>query len=61
MAEALANMAMDARRSVQVRLTHESCPFERWSTVYAQAANDVGHWLQRDQHEHFSRSVSSSL
>ncbi|KAG2774173.1 hypothetical protein Pcac1_g15204 [Phytophthora cactorum] len=43
MADTLANMAMDVRRSVQVHLSRDRGSDARWETVFSHAVNDVGH------------------
>ncbi|KAG3074287.1 hypothetical protein PI124_g20598 [Phytophthora idaei] len=60
MADTLANMAMDVRRSVQVHLSRDRGSDARWETVFSHAVNDVGHWLLQNPDENLSRFVAST-
>eukprot|EP00644_Phytophthora_capsici_P018955 jgi/Phyca11/557650/estExt2_Genewise1Plus.C_PHYCAscaffold_1960001 len=51
MADALANRAMDNKRSVQFSLSESESRATDWQCVFEHAANDIGHWQQNWNHE----------
>ncbi|KAG2787566.1 hypothetical protein JG687_00019484 [Phytophthora cactorum] len=60
MAGSLANMAMDAHRSIQVQLTRDCGSDMRWAAVAEHAVNDFGHWLLQNPDEDLSKFVAST-
>ncbi|EGZ14434.1 hypothetical protein PHYSODRAFT_509271 [Phytophthora sojae] len=46
MADALANLAMNTRRSMQCKPTRVIGSASIWEDLHAYAASDVGHWLE---------------
>ncbi|EGZ14041.1 hypothetical protein PHYSODRAFT_408134, partial [Phytophthora sojae] len=57
MADALANMAMDSRRSFQKIPTRICGSGSTWDDVYNYASGDVGHWMEKNSDENSSEFV----
>ncbi|KAF1793733.1 hypothetical protein GQ600_205 [Phytophthora cactorum] len=60
MADKLANLAMDTRRSVQVAVQETEGRIADWNAIYAFVSNDVDHWMQRTSDEFLSRFGAST-
>ncbi|KAJ8576212.1 hypothetical protein ON010_g3002 [Phytophthora cinnamomi] len=54
MADALANLAMDTRRSMQCTPNRVIGSTSLWKDIHSFAASDVGHWLERNSDENSS-------
>ncbi|KAJ8577641.1 hypothetical protein ON010_g1559 [Phytophthora cinnamomi] len=51
MADALVNLAMDSRQSVQQGLTRGASSTSKWDKIFNHAASDDGHWPERNDLE----------
>jgi hypothetical protein len=45
MVDWLANLAMDTRRSTQVKLDQDILTTEKWKPLARAASQDIGHWM----------------
>jgi hypothetical protein len=48
MADLLANMAMDSKKSMQVQLDMEQLRLTQWRPLVDFAGGDIGHWLLKN-------------